>query len=104
LTSFNLELDLFSANLPDGIRLEAVNGDMALKFGDETAEGKPLVIPAGNPFRGVGFGTGGGGIEVLGDGGGGMDVLGEGGGAMEVLGEGGGGIEVSTDSDFAPGT
>ena len=94
LTSFSLELDLFSANLPDGIRLESVNGDMALKFGDETAEGSPFVIPAGKPFRGVGLGTGGGGIEVLGDGGGGM----------EVLGEGGGGMEVSTDSDFAPGT
>ena len=104
LTSFNFELDLFSVNLPDGIRLEAVNGDMELKFGDDTAEGRPLVIPAGNPFRGVGLGTGGGGIEVLGDGGGGIDVLGEGGGGMDVLGDVGGGIEVSTDSDFPPGT
>jgi len=113
LTSFNFELDLFSANFPEGIRLEAVNGDIELKFGDETAEGSPFVIPAGNPFRGVGLGTGGGGIdEVLGDGGGGIDVLGEGGGAMdvlgegrggmEVLGEGGGGIEVSTESPLVP--
>jgi hypothetical protein len=82
--------------------LEAVNGDMELKLGEETAEGRPFVIPAGNPFRGVGLGTGGGGIEVLGDGGGGIEVLGEGGGGMEVLGEGGGGMDVSTESDFVP--
>jgi hypothetical protein len=42
--------------------LDANNGE--LRFGDEMAEGRPLVIPAGNPFLGVGFGTGGGGIEV----------------------------------------
>lgn len=84
--------------------MEAVKGDIELKLGDETAEGRPFVIPAGNPFRGVGLGTGGGGMDVLGEGGGGMEVLGEGGGPMEVLGDGGGGIEVSTDRDFAPGT
>ena len=79
--------------------MEAVKGDMELKLGEETAEGRPLVIPAGNPFRGVGLGTGGGGIEVLGEGGGGMEVLGDGGGGIEVLGDGGGGMDVSTDSD-----
>jgi hypothetical protein len=94
------ELDLFSANFPEGIRLEAVNGE--LKFGEETAEGSPLVIPAGKPFRGVGLGTGGGGMDVLGEGGGGIEVLGEGGGGIEVLGEGGGGIDVSTESALAP--
>jgi hypothetical protein len=82
LTSFDFELETFSANRPEGIRFEASNGE--LKFGDDTADGKPLVIPAGNPFLGVGFGTGGGGIDVLGEGGGGMEVFGEGGGAMEV--------------------
>lgn len=67
--------------------MEASSGE--LKLGDEMAEGRPLVIPAGNPFRGVGFGTGGGGIDVLGEGGGGIDVLGEGGGGMDVSDEGG---------------
>lgn len=51
-----------SAKRPEGIRLAAPNGE--LRFGDDTAEGRPLVIPAGKPFRGVGLGTGGGGIEV----------------------------------------
>jgi hypothetical protein len=66
--------------------LEASNGE--LKLGDEMADGRPLVIPAGKPFLGVGLGTGGGGIEVLGEGGAGIEVLGEGGGGMDVSGEG----------------
>jgi hypothetical protein len=45
--------------------LEANNGE--LRFGDEIADGSPLVIPTGNPFLGVGFGTGGGGMEVSGE-------------------------------------
>lgn len=76
--------------------MDAVNGE--LRLGEETAEGRPFVIPAGNPLRGVGLGTGGGGIDVFGEGGGGIDVLGDGGGAIDVFGEGGGPIDVSTES------
>lgn len=92
-------MDFFSANLPDGIRLDAVKGE--LKLGEETAEGRPFVMPAGNPFLGVGLGTGGGGIDVFGDGGGGIEVFGDGGGGIDVLGEGGGGMDVSTESVLA---
>jgi len=75
--------------------LDAVNGEP--KFGDDTADGRPFVIPAGNPLRGVGLGTGGGGIDVFAES---VEVFGEGGGGMDVLGEGGGGMDVSTETDL----
>ena len=75
--------------------MDAVNGE--LKFGEDTADGRPFVIPAGNPLRGVGLGTGGGGIDVFAES---IEVFGEGGGGIDVLGEGGGGMDVSTDSDL----
>ena len=95
LTSFSLELDFLSPNLPEGIRLDAVNGEP--KFDDDDADGRPFVIPAGKPFRGVGLGTGGGGIDVFAES---VEVFGEGGGGTDVLGEGGGGMDVSTETDL----